>query len=270
MCAVLHGGVARGPQGAGGRSTSVRPSAFPGKALKWVLLASLSSWRTWPPYCSIRVRVLIPGVVRVAPLCAGASRLLVAVSVGAGGRARGGAWRTGLPAFPPWAPRPFRGEGELPPGLVGGRGSAPPRPVSGSPLARGGGVGGVGGGVCAVVPRFLLPGGGLWVRSLALLHGRRRGAAHSSLLHARPGLFGSPRRRARSGWPPVDQSGGGGMVGAPPLLAGSAGRPRGAGGWKVVLLRFVSLLSPGGHQGVHRHCPALHTAVAHVCVPPSW
>ena len=46
------GGVAGGPRGAGGRSTSVRPSASPGRAPKLGLSASLSSWRAWPPYCS--------------------------------------------------------------------------------------------------------------------------------------------------------------------------------------------------------------------------
>ena len=52
LCAVLPGGVAGGHRGAGGRSTSVRPSAFPGWAPKQVLSASLRSWRAWPPYCS--------------------------------------------------------------------------------------------------------------------------------------------------------------------------------------------------------------------------
>ena len=39
-----------GPEGRG-RSTSVRPSAFPGRAPKRVLSVSLSSWWAWPPYC---------------------------------------------------------------------------------------------------------------------------------------------------------------------------------------------------------------------------
>ena len=46
------GGVAGGPRGAGGRSTLVRPSAFPRRAPKRVSWALLSLWRAWPPYCS--------------------------------------------------------------------------------------------------------------------------------------------------------------------------------------------------------------------------
>ena len=43
LCAVLPGGVAGGLEGRGGRSTSVLPSAFPGRAPKRVLVAWLSS-----------------------------------------------------------------------------------------------------------------------------------------------------------------------------------------------------------------------------------
>ena len=46
------GGVAGGPRGARGRSTSVRPSDSPGRAPKQVASASLSPWRAWSPYCS--------------------------------------------------------------------------------------------------------------------------------------------------------------------------------------------------------------------------
>ena len=112
------------------------------------------------------------------------------------------------------------------------------------PACRRGGSGGRGGGGRAVVPRHPPSGGGLWHPALAPLHGRRRGAA--SLLHAQPGLFGSPGRRARSGLPLVGQSGGGGGFRAPPHLGGSAGGPRRAGGGKVALLRSGSPPSPGG------------------------
>ena len=42
------GGVAGGPSWAGGRSASVRPSAFPGRATKRASLAALKSWGAWP------------------------------------------------------------------------------------------------------------------------------------------------------------------------------------------------------------------------------
>ena len=61
LCAVLPKGVAGGPRGVGGRSTLVRPSAFPGRPPKRVLLASLSSWRAWPPYCSDSCSRVDPG-----------------------------------------------------------------------------------------------------------------------------------------------------------------------------------------------------------------
>ena len=44
LCAALPGGVGGGPRGARGRSTSVRPSAFPGRAPQRVSLASSASF----------------------------------------------------------------------------------------------------------------------------------------------------------------------------------------------------------------------------------
>ena len=61
LCAVLPGVAAGGPWGAGGRPTSVRPSAFPGQATKRVSLASLWSWMAWPPYCSGSRSRVVPG-----------------------------------------------------------------------------------------------------------------------------------------------------------------------------------------------------------------
>ena len=92
----------------------------------------------------IRARVLIPSVVRVAPVCAGtippACRgLCGSRQVGAWGRRA--YWLRGVP---PRAPRPSLGEGGLPPCPGGGRGPAPPWPVSGIPRAGGGWGGGRG------------------------------------------------------------------------------------------------------------------------------
>ena len=61
LCAVPRGGVAGGRRGARGHSTSVRPSAFPGRATKRVSLASLRSWRAWPPFCSYLCLRVEPG-----------------------------------------------------------------------------------------------------------------------------------------------------------------------------------------------------------------
>ena len=49
-CAATPVCAARGASGAGGRSASFRPSAFPGQATKRLSLASFWSWRAWPPY----------------------------------------------------------------------------------------------------------------------------------------------------------------------------------------------------------------------------
>ena len=54
-------GVARGPRGAGGRSTSVRPSASPGQAPKQVVWALLRSCRALSPYCSCLCPLADPG-----------------------------------------------------------------------------------------------------------------------------------------------------------------------------------------------------------------
>ena len=45
----------------GGPSTQDPPSAFPGPAPKRLLLALLSSWRAWPPYCSDSCSRFDPG-----------------------------------------------------------------------------------------------------------------------------------------------------------------------------------------------------------------
>ena len=54
-------GCSRGARGAGGRRTSVRPSAFPRQATKRVSSASLWSWRAWPPNYSGSCSRVVPG-----------------------------------------------------------------------------------------------------------------------------------------------------------------------------------------------------------------
>ena len=150
----LMGGPARprrsGAEGAGGGGAACvlsSPEAWPGGsegrgvALPWsVPLPSLGGqqsvchWRrsghggrglhTAP----IRVRVLIPGVVCVAPLCACAGPLACR---GRSGSTRVGAWghmAYCLSGIPPRGPRPFWGEGGLPPGRGGVEGRRPRGP----------------------------------------------------------------------------------------------------------------------------------------------
>ena len=150
--------------------------------------------------------------------------------------------------FSPPGAAALSGGGGTSPWLLGGvegRRLQCPSPASRDP--EGGEWKEKGGGVSPCFLATLPRGVGLWPPASAPLHGRRRGAAHPTLLHARPGLCGSPGRRAGSGWPLVGQSGGGGgVVGAPPLLRGSAGGARGAGGGKVALLRSISPPSRAG------------------------
>ena len=141
-----------GAPGGGGRSTSVLPSASPGRAPRPHRRRSVHAGRglhTAP----VRVRVPTRAVVRGAPLCAGAVRLPVVVTAGAGGWQRGGVRRTGLAAFPLQADAALFGGGGGLPWPSGGTGSALPWPASSIPRAGGGGVGGRGGGVA---PWFLV------------------------------------------------------------------------------------------------------------------
>ena len=108
---------------AGGRSTSFRPSVFPGQATKRVSLALFWSWGAWPP---ISLRFLLARLhwarsVR-RPGALAPARLLPAVPVGAGGWG-GGAYR---------APAPLSGggRGDHPPCLRGW-GPGPPRLAGG-------------------------------------------------------------------------------------------------------------------------------------------
>ena len=179
-------------------------------------------------------------------------RLPVVVTVRAGAWRRGGAWRTGLAAFPPPGAAVPLGEGEEGgggggfPGLRGGRGWAPPWRVPSIPGAGGGGLGGRAG------------GGGLRRGSSPPFSGSpaRTPVAYGRVAcsprpwpplmasgvapHIPPcrmlgrGCLAAPgagRGLAGGWWVSLAGWGGGrGVVSALPLVGGSAGGPRGAGG----------------------------------------
>ena len=173
----------------------------------------------------------------------------------------------GLAVSPPPGAAALWGEGRgVSPGLGRGRGLAPPWAVS-SILQAGGGEPGGGSSPPSSSSPAETPGEyrGLACSPPALAppHGWQRRAAHPSLPRAWPVLFDSPRRRARSGHPLVGESGrGGGLVGAPPLVGGSAGGPRGTEGKGLLCLglplcppragikvgRSVVVLIPGLHR----------------------
>ena len=140
LCAVPPVCAAGGGSGAGGRSASFRPSAFPGQVTKRVPLASFWSWRAWPPYCSGLCSLAVSGRGPCGALahwrgfpCS--PRFLWEQAAGAGGRAcsgpppgrRGPGWgRGGHPLCP-------GGMGAGAPaacGPLGGGGGAPRPPCS--------------------------------------------------------------------------------------------------------------------------------------------
>ena len=147
--------MAGGPSGARGRSASVRPSAFPGRATKQASLATLRSWGAWPPILLRFVVARRPGAWSVCRACALARiRAPVAAPGGAGNGGRGGARRAGSAASPPGRRGPFRGKGKTslrpredwragapvahwPEGRVGGRGEGGPRRGSSVPCPGG-------------------------------------------------------------------------------------------------------------------------------------
>ena len=196
VCAFLPGGAAGGPRGAGGRPTSVRPSAFPGQATKRVSLASLRSWRVWPPYCSGSCSRVVSGrgpcgvLVRwrgfaclSRPPCEQAVR---------GVGARGVRPQLG----PPSGAAALLGEGTPPLPTGGWRAGAP---VACGPEGGSGGRG-EGGSLAGSAPPS--SGGSAW-------RPRPRppflASASPPGILVRPGSLGSPGRRARPGQPPVGQ-----------------------------------------------------------------
>ena len=163
-CAAPPVCAAGGASGAGGRSASFRPSAFPGQATKRVSLASFWSWRAWPQYrsgwCSPAFSGRVPcGVLARWRGFAGSPRFLWEPAAGAGGRA----------VLRPLsrAPRSRRGEGVSSPLPRGGGGRRP------RGLRAGGGVGGGGS------PAVPYPAPPLVVGAFppACAFGRGRGAA---------------------------------------------------------------------------------------------
>ena len=129
------GGVRRTPRlcgwggafRAGARAASLRPSAFPGQAIKRVSLALCCPWGAWQPIPLpfVPTRLLWVRSVR-GPHALARARLFFAAPVGAGGWG-GGAGR---------APAPLSGEGGTIPPASGGGGRGP------RGLRAGGGVGG--------------------------------------------------------------------------------------------------------------------------------
>ena len=133
-CAALPGGVAGGLSGAGGRSASVRPSAFCGRATKQVSLAMLWPWRAWLAYCS-------GSCLRAAPgrgPCVVLVRWPVAAPAGSGVGGRAGARCAGSAASAPGAAAPSGGGGTSPLPRGGWRAGAP---VACRPEGRSGGRG---------------------------------------------------------------------------------------------------------------------------------
>ena len=118
---VLPGGVAGGPSGAGGRPTSVRPSAFPRQATKRVPLASLWVQRAWPPYCSGSCSRMVPGCDPCVVLMQLSRPPWEQAVWGVGARGV----RAQLRPPPPRASRPLRGEGGRPPCPGGLEGRCP-------------------------------------------------------------------------------------------------------------------------------------------------
>ena len=253
--AVLPECAAGGPRGAGGCPTSVPPSAFLGQATKRVSLASLWSWRAWPPYFSGSCSRVVSGRGPCGVLVRW--RGFPCLPRHAWEQAVGGVGACGVQAqlcHPPGRRGPLGGRGDAPCALRGVKGRRPRGPRAGW-----GGVGGEGRGGRAVDPHLPLRGGRPVAPSPAPLLRQRLLPRYT----CSAGVVGQPRAPGAA-WPAAGGSawwGGGGL---------SVRRPPrgGAGGGKVSLPRSVSPPSPGGHQGGSLClCPALPTALAHVRVP---
>ena len=256
LCAVLPRGVAGGPDGAGGRSASVRPSAFPRRATKRVSLATLRSWRAWPPYCSGWCSRVAPGRGPCVVLVHW--RGFAHLSGPPREQAVGGLGACGVRAQlrpPPERRGPFGGRGDVPSASEGRRPHGP---------QAGGGTGGERGG--GVAPWFLTPLPGGWPVAPGPVPLLLRCTPPGYICSAR--VAGQPRAPGAA-WPAVGGSalwGGGGCQCAVPPGARPEG-PAGGGG-EVSLPRSVPPPSAGGHQGGSlRLYPALHAAFLGVAVP---
>ena len=139
------GGAARAPRppfvrpgggsGAGGRSASFCPSAFPGQATKRMSLALSWSWRAWPPYRSVLCSPTFSGRGPCGVLArwrefAFSPRFLWEPAAGAGG------WAVLWPLSR--APQSCQGRGGITPSASGGGEGRCPR---GLPAGRGAGRG---------------------------------------------------------------------------------------------------------------------------------
>ena len=261
MCRPPSGAWLGGPgrRGAGGRSASVRPSASLGRAPKRALLASLSSWRVWSPYCSGSCPRAATRIWSAGRPCTPARDCKpVGVTVGVGGWQFGGAWRMGPVALLPGCRSPLGGGGaplarrggyranvplaglQHPAGWVGGEGGerrggvAPEFPIT--PLRspgsfprrlRGGGL---------KVPAATSPTAGCVAPRVPPCNALGRGCLESLGAGRDLGswlLVVSPCPHAH---PCAARAARGGRVCVPPSLGGVVGGPLGAGGWGLLCL----------------------------------
>ena len=204
--AVLPSGAAGGASGVGVALLRSVPLPFLGRQQSRCLWRRPGKGGRGPHIASVRVRLLSPGAVWVASLCAGADSLVHRSSCGS---RRLGAWRRALlrPPPPPGA-AVLPGGGGTVPSTLGGVGGRRPR----GPRVRGGEWGDRGGGWRdGSPPPSPVP--------------------HLSPVRVRPGPWGSPRRRARPAAGGSAWQGGGGRGGLCAALPGGvAGGPSGAGG----------------------------------------
>ena len=255
--------VAR-PGGPVGRGVALPPSVpLPslGRQLSGCLWRRSGHGGRGPHTAPARARLLSPGAVRVAPLCAGAGLL---VHRGFCGSRRLGAWRRALlrPA-PPRRRGPSGGRGDRPLWLRGAGGPAPPWP------AVGGGEGEDRGGVAPWFSTSLLRGGRPVAPAQTPL--RRRGVPPRGTRSA--GVVGQPRAPGAACRRQVSLAGGGGGGAAcePPS---PEEWPGGLAGRGVALPRSVPLPYLGRQQsGRHWRCSGHggrgpHTAPVPVQAPP--
>ena len=211
------GGAARAPcppicapwgaSRAGGRSASLRPSAFPGQATKRLSLASFWSRGAWPPHCSGSCSPASLGAICAASWRVGAGSLVPRGSFGSGRLGRGGGPCSGSSLG--------RGEGGP---------SALPRGMGAGAPAACGPVGGMGGGGRAAASLLPLPGE---ARSSLPWPPSCRGRTPPRRARS-VGLAGPPRGGGGEGRP-VDRSPGGPFRPEPSLCPPRVGNGHGGG-----------------------------------------